>query len=280
MNNFHTNDHLYIDQITLIVKNAAVSIKFYEEALGFNLKNQKDNVYTLGTSKRDLIKLIENVDALPKERTTGLYHFALLLPNRQYLGQLTNHFLKTNQKLIGGSDHGVSEALYLSDPDGNGIEIYTDRESFLWEYNREGEVIMFTEMMDYEGVMSNAYKEPWTKLPEDTVMGHVHFHVNNLDLGKTYFIDILGFQQTLNYGGSAIFISDQKYHHHVGFNIWNGIEAESRPFDMVGLQSFHLNVPSDQINDLLKRLDDRKIKVREDENGRFIYDLNDVRVYF
>lgn len=280
MNNFHTKNHLFIDEITLMVKDITKSLVFYKEVLGFTLLEKKGNEYTIGTTKMPLVKLIHNEESILRERTNGLYHFALLLPNRQYLGQLVNHFIKINQKIVGGSDHGVSEALYLADPDGNGIEIYTDRESYQWEYNNDDEVIMFTEMMDYESVIRDAYKEPWQALPEETVMGHLHFHVNNIDSGREFFIETLGFEKTLNYGGSAVFMSNQKYHHHVGMNIWNGIDAINRPYDMVGLISYHLNVPENMEEALLERINERNIKINNDENGRFIYDLNDVKVYF
>ncbi len=280
MENFHKDDNLFIENVTLMVKDIDKSLIFYQEALGFTLLKTEGNVYTLGTTKNVLVKLIHNEDAIPLEKTNGLYHLALLLPNRKYLGQLMNHFIKLNQKIVGGSDHGVSEALYLADPDGNGIEIYSDRESYTWEYNHDGEVMMITEMMDYEGIIKDAYKEPWKKLPEDTVMGHIHFHVNNIDLGREFFIDTLGFDLSLNYGGSAVFMGNEKYHHHVGMNIWNGIEAINRPYDMVGLVAYNLNVPKNMEEALLERINKMKFKINNDENGRFIYDINNSKVYF
>lgn len=280
MNKFHTKDFLFVDLVTLIVKDLNESLRFYQNVLGFIIKDEDINSYTLGSKNHNLIKIVEDKDALPKAKTTGLYHLALLLPNRHYIGQLMKHFMALNQKIIGGSDHGVSEALYLSDPDGNGIEIYSDRDSFEWEYNDGGEVIMYTEMMDYENMLLNAYDNPWEEIPEDTIMGHVHFHVNDLTKGVEFFIDTLGFQKTLNYGGSAIFLSDKKYHHHVGMNIWNGITANNRPVNMVGLESYHLTVPKNYLNDLINRINEKGYEIKNDDNGRYIVDINDVKVYF
>lgn len=280
MKNFHTKDYLYIDTVTLMVKDINKQLEFYTKVLGLTLLKQEDNNYFLGTEKRTLIILNHNEEAILKERTTGLYHLALLLPNSRYLGQFIKHLIKLNVKVVGGADHDVSEAMYLSDPEGNGIEIYSDREAFEWEYNNKGEILMGTEQIDYETLVINAYKEEWVKMPEDTIMGHVHFHVNNMDTAKAFFIDTLGFQPTLKYGPSALFLSDQKYHHHVGMNLWNGIDAINRPYDMVGLVSYTLNVPEKEFANFNARIENSEYEVRSDDFGKFITDINDVKVYF
>ncbi|VEU79725.1 VOC family protein [Haploplasma axanthum] len=279
MSKYHTADNLYVDNVTLMVKDIDKSLKFYTESLGLTLLNNKSNIYELGTKKRVLVILIHNENALPKERTTGLYHFALLLPDRRFLGQLINHFIVINQKIVGGSDHDVSEALYLSDPDGNGIEIYADRLDTLWKYEND-EIVMSTEAMDYEDLIKHAYNAKWTEMPEDTVMGHVHFHVTSLINAGNFFIDTLGFNQMLYYGTSALFLSNKGYHHHVGLNTWNGVTAKNRADNMVGLVGYHLNVPKDEEEALLERISFSKREILNDENGRYIVDVNKVKIYF
>ena len=138
----------------------------------------------------------------------------------------------------------MSEALYLSDPDGNGIEIYTDREPEVWSWD-EGKVAMVTDPLDGESIIAESAGQTWDGLPAGTVMGHVHLHVANLPETETYY-NALGFEVVSNYP-QALFMSNGKYHHHIGLNTWNG-EGASRPAaGSVGLQSYTLIYPNETV---------------------------------
>lgn len=278
MENFFTENTIRVTDVTLKIKDIKRSLEFYVDNLGFELISTNNNYYHLGVDDNVLVTLLEDKNATPKAATTGLYHYAILLPNRKYLGQLINHFIKIKQPIVGGSDHGVSEALYLNDPDGNGIEIYADRESVLWEYDND-EVIMTSDPMDYGSLIQDSYQSLWTGIPSGTMMGHVHYHVATLSEASHFFIDIVGLNQMLNYGGSAMFLSSDGYHHHLGMNTWAGTNVLNKPDEMVGLVSYNL-ITGINRNALIKRFNDNNVDIREDEQGTFVYDVNNVKMYF
>src|SRR5690554_5749089 len=152
MENYHTKAFMQVTDVTLMVSNIETSLKFYQEAFGFKLLEKVDNIYKLGThTGTHLITLINNPLATPKQRTTGLYHYAILLPSRAHLGQFIKHMIATKTQVTGGADHGISEALYLDDPDGNGIEIYVDKPKNEWP--RFDEVV--NSPMDYQGLVNS-----------------------------------------------------------------------------------------------------------------------------
>jgi len=276
---YHTKNHKMIDYFTLLVKDIDRSLKFYKESLGLDLVSQEGNNYNLGVGNKVLFTITTNDKVIPKVRTTGLYHFALLLPKRSDLGNLLHHFLKTGQIITGGSDHGVSEALYLNDPDMNGIEIYVDYPDNKWPRSSANTVDMVSDPLDYENLLLNRSSDEPFKMPEGTIIGHMHYHVNNLLKGKEFFINIIGFELAQN-AGSALFVSDDNYHHHLGFNVWNGLNAINRSENMVGLVDYHLNVNENEIEDFINNLKDNNYEILDDEKGRYIYDINEVKLYF
>lgn len=278
MNEFFSKDSIRVLDVTLKIKDIERSLDFYVNKLGFKLISSDNNLYKLGVNEEVLVTLVEDKNAIAKSATTGLYHYAILLPNRKFLGQLIKHFIETKLPIVGGSDHGVSEALYLNDPDGNGIEIYSDRHSSEWEFEND-EVIMGSDPLDYLDLINDSYADAWTGFPIGTKMGHVHYHVSTLDEAVVFFVDIIGLNQMLNYGGSAIFLSSHGYHHHLGMNTWAGTNVLNKPANMVGLESYHLNTGSNR-DSLIKRLNEAKIDILEDELGTYIYDVNNVKVYF
>lgn len=277
-NKFFTDNTIRVESVTLKIKDMKRSLDFYVDKLGFKLISNKDNVYNLGVDNNILVTLVEDTNATPKAPTSGLYHFALLLPNRKYLGQLINHFIRINLPIIGGSDHGVSEALYLNDPDGNGIEIYSDREDTSWEYDN-GEVIMGSEQLDYQSLIQVSYQKLWEGLPSETIMGHVHYHVATLSEAANFFIDVIGFNQMLLYGGSALFLSSDNYHHHLGLNTWAGTNVLNRPNEMVGLISYKLKT-GNKLEELIRRINEHNITILNDELGTYVFDVNNCKVYF
>lgn len=276
MENFHSKNYMHITNVSLMVNDIKRSLDFYQKNIGLKLISQENEVYGLGTYQDQiLLYLIHNPLSIPKARTTGLYHFALLLPSRAYLGQFIRHMIETKTKVTGGADHGISEALYLDDPDGNGIEIYSDRLKKDWpDFNN-----MENLPMDYEDLVKHAIEEPFTKIPDETVMGHIHLHVSNMDLARDFFINQLGFESTMAYGPHAGFVSNGSYHHHIGFNVWNGMNIPNNPPNMVGLKSYTLFVPKVMYASFIKKLESFKVDIKKDQNASFIYDLNHVKVF-
>jgi len=266
---------MHIKTVTLMVKDIKRSLDFYQQRIGMKLIDQKDDLYTLGTYENiPLIKLISNPNARPKSRTTELYHFAILLPSRAYLGQFIQHMINTRTQVTGGADHGISEALYLDDPDGNGIEIYADRPVDLWPPFDDA----VNAPMDYQDLIDNQVKEPFLHLPNGTIMGHIHLHVSNIDKGIKFFEGVLGFRETMAYGPHAHFSSDAGYHHHLGFNVWAGIGVPNNPDDAVGLKAYDLFVPNDQFEDFKERIESNNYELKADEKGLYLIDINNVRI--
>jgi|SRR5690625_195782 len=245
---FHHKPTSYVSQVNLNVQNLERSLDFYQHVIGFKVLKQTETTAHLSADGKTVLLSIEQPkDVVPKEaRTTGLYHFALLLPKRSDLASIVNHFAKVNLRL-GASDHLVSEALYLSDPDGNGIEIYVDREPSEWEWNND-EVAMVSDPLNFDDLLSEVNME-WQGLPPNTVMGHIHLHVADLQQAETFYIQGLGFDVVNRFGNQALFISDGKYHHHIGLNTWNGVGASTPPSNSVGLVSFTITLENEEKRD-------------------------------
>lgn len=239
--NFHQKPVTYTDEVGLKVLDLAGMKKFYQDIIGFQVVSENADEVRLGTDGKSLIRLTAREGLEPKQnRYAGLYHFAILLPSRKELGKILLHLHQQGIRL-GSSDHLVSEALYLSDPEGNGIEIYRDRDPEEWNWNN-GEVAMTVDPIDAEGVVQEAALsgESWSGMPPGTLMGHVHLHVSNLAEAEEFYTKGLGFEVVTSMGGQALFLSDQKYHHHIGLNVWNGIGIPALPEQAAGLDFYTL----------------------------------------
>ncbi|WP_413375783.1 VOC family protein [Alkalihalobacillus sp. 1P02AB] len=245
--NFHRKPTTFVGQVNLKVLDLERSLTFYKEIIGFKILEQTERTAKLTADGKGVLLSIEQpVDVIPKQqRTTGLYHFALLLPNRSDLGKILKHFLQIKYPIQGAADHLVSEAIYLADPDGNGIEVYSDRapSRWTWEHN---EVVMPSEPLDAEELLAEAQGGSWNGLPRNTLMGHIHLHVSDLEENRKFYVEGLGFEVVSRYGNQALFISDGRYHHHIALNIWNGVGAPLPPVNSVGLESFTLMFPNEE----------------------------------
>lgn len=243
--NFHQEPNTFVGQVNIKVENLERALAFYKEIIGFKVLNKTESIANLTADGKTVLLSIEQpADVIRKQgRTTGLYHFALLLPKRSDLASIVKHFVE-NRIQIGSSDHLVSEALYLSDPDGNGIEIYVDRPSSKWDWNR-GEVDMAVDPLDFNDLLTEL-KEDWHGLPAETVMGHIHLHVSELKQTEAFYTKGLGFEVVNGYGSQALFISTGKYHHHIGLNTWNGVGAPTPPENSVGLDLFTIILPTEE----------------------------------
>ncbi len=271
MSKFHTSTIMHFQEVTLLIKDMKRSIEFYTQILGLHIMDQSQRQVVLSANQKDpLIILIEDRNALPLGITVGLYHFALLLPDRSSLAHVIQQLMDQRYPVTGASDHGVSEALYLDDPDGNGIEIYRDREESEWPLEH-GKMTMFTRAMDVENIMKELPKSPYLHINERTIMGHLHFHVGHLKSAEDFYCKALGFQPVLYYMKSALFISDGGYHHHLGLNIWNG-DAPLNSEKQVGLKSYALAIPKEKYPAFTRRLQDQRVAIMVDESYKYLID--------
>jgi len=234
---FHEKPNMYVSHIQLKVSNLARSLEFYEKVIGFRvLERNGDRVYLTTDGKSSPVSLVQIEDAAPLRRgQTGLYHMALLLPARRDFGNMLQYLIDMDVR-FGGGDHHVSEAIYLEDPDGNGIELYADRseDSWIWQNDR---VYMTTEALDYRDILEGADGN-WTGLPEGTILGHVHLSVADLEDTGDFYTRVLDFRIVNDNYSKAMFVSTGNYHHHLAFNVWHSEDGLPAPDYAVGLNFF------------------------------------------
>lgn len=274
MSRFHNKNNIFANEIVLKVLDIEKSIRFYTEIVGFKVLNRKEKEVSLTADGiNPIITIVEPDNVTPKlPRRTGLYHFALLLPSRFHLGLFLKHLKDTEYPIIGGSHHGVSEAIYLEDPDENGIEVYRDIDSKEWK--RDGnQVNMVTDPLDYKGIIEEAGEEKWNEIPKETIIGHIHLHVGDLDEAKRFYCNGLGFDLVMKMANSALFISSGGYHHHIGLNIWNGKNAPALPDNAAGMKYYTLVFPDiDTREDKINNLKSLGYSVIEEDNSIFTKD--------
>jgi catechol 2,3-dioxygenase len=229
----------------------------------------------LGAGDAPLIMLDEQPGAKPKPaRATGLYHVALLLPSRRELAKVIRRFAETRYPLTGASDHLVSEALYLDDPDGNGLEIYADRPRETWSYAKT-EVRMAVDPLDIDGILGELHDDPapWAGMPSGSTVGHVHLHVKDLPSAEAFYSGILGFGVMARYGPAALFVSAGGYHHHLGLNTWAGVGAPPPPTGSAGLRHFAVHLPTLEARDaVMERVRAAGVAAEETSEGILIRD--------
>lgn len=250
------------------------SLAFYQQNLGFKLHQREGQTARLGAGGPDLLWLTEQAGARTVAGVTGLYHFAILVPSRLALAQSLRQLAETRTPVQGFADHHVSEAIYLADPDGNGIEIYRDRPRTEWRWS-DGQLHMTTDPLDIEGILAELAEtpEPWSGLPAQTVLGHMHLHVADIAKAEAFYGDVLGFELTTRYGASASFFSAGGYHHHLAFNTWAGRGAPPPPPDAVGLRYFTINLPDQaELDRVAGRIKQAGIEVKEKEAALFVRD--------
>lgn len=215
-------DDTRLGRVRLQVSDLARSVDFYTRVLGLDVRQRDPAGATLGVTGEGgpIIELRARPGAVPVPRhgRLGLYHFAILLPDRASLGRLIAH-LATLGVRAGAGDHLVSEAIYLNDPDGLGIEVYADRPRQSWRAH-DGELAMDTTPLDVQGLIAAAGDVPWSGMPAGTVLGHVHLHVGDLEAAEAFYHRALGFDKVVWSYAGALFLSAGGYHHHLGTNTW------------------------------------------------------------
>jgi catechol 2,3-dioxygenase len=230
--------------VHLTVADLDRSLVYYRDAIGLAARERGGSRASLGTADAELLVLVEEPGAMPVRRHTGLFHYALRLPERTDLARWLGHAARTGVPLAGMSDHFVSEAIYLTDPDGHGIEIYRDRPREAWE----GQVWsrLTTEPLDVPsllGELDDPATEPFDGLPAGTDMGHVHLQVADTAEAIAFYRDVLGFELMAELVGSAAFFGAGGYHHHIGANTWQSRGAGPPPPGSAALRRATIDLP-------------------------------------
>ena len=244
---FRLPDATRLGRVRLQVADLERSLAFYENTLGFRTVHRGDGRAELAAHGNDtvLVELDERAGASPAPRRgrLGLYHFAILVPDRQALGRFVRH-LGEMRVQAGAGDHLVSEALYLQDPDNLGIEVYADRPRSGWQ--RIGrELMMATDPLDLPDLVRAAGEERWTGMPSGTVIGHVHLHVGDIAQAAAFFSEGLGFDRMVWQYPGALFLGAGGYHHHLGTNIWAGTGAKPPAEEEAQLLEWTIVLPDD-----------------------------------
>jgi catechol 2,3-dioxygenase len=236
-----------IGRAALVVADLAETVAFYRDVVGLTVQRRREPTVTLGAGDDPLLVLIEDEDASPRRRKqTGLFHVAFLLPSRPAIGAALER-IRDRWHLDGASDHHVSEALYLTDPEGNGVELYADRPKSAWPRTKDGRVRIGTVPIDLDDVI--AHSDGSTRAPPETTVGHVHLEVSSIETARAFYVDVLGLTvQTAV--PSALFLAAGEYHHHLGINTWNG---RSRPAGGRGLAWFEFVVPDESAEAAVQR---------------------------
>ena len=231
-------------EIRLRVPDLGRSLAFYADFLGFRAKRTAPRLAELSADGVTPLVVLEErpgATVLPPQSHTGLYHVAFLLPERRFLGAFLARLLESRMP-FGHADHFVSEAIYISDPDGNGIEIYRDRPREEWPMAGP-EVRMANAPLDFDGIVAAAGDRPWDGIAPEARIGHVHLQVSDLAEAERFYCRILGFNVMQRWRG-ALFVSAGGYHHHIGLNVWSSLGGPPPPEDSAGLEYFEIRLPS------------------------------------
>jgi catechol 2,3-dioxygenase len=266
--------------VHLNISDFDTSLPFYREVLGFQVHRRAGDTAYLGAGKEDILVLTERHGSVKPRFATGLYHFAVLVPSRLHLARSLKRLVEMEYPLQGFADHLVSEAIYLGDPDGNGIEVYRDRPRSEW-YDAQGKIKMASDPLDVRGVLAelNGHDGAWSGLSAGTKLGHMHLQVANVGAAQEFYTNVLGFDLIMRYGPSAAFISAGGYHHHIGMNTWNSAGAPPPPPESIGLSEFVVRLPNlEELGKVLDRVHAAGVPSEEQDEGVLVRDPSQIAV--
>jgi catechol 2,3-dioxygenase len=258
----------YVDRSHLVVTDLPLVSGFYQKMLGLGVIEKTASGEVLGVGSVPLLTLTtdSNVKRAP-QTAAGLFHTAFLMPDRTELARWLRHAAHNNVSLDGASDHLVSEAIYLSDPEGNGIEIYADRPHEVWKFQQDGMVEMATLRLDLQALYESAPQDQWDGMAEGSAIGHIHLQVGNIPEADAFYRDVLGLKLMARYPGASFFATGS-YHHHVAANIWNSRGAGARTDGMTGLSDYTLRFNDrDALDKAVEELDALEIRSEKRDGG-------------
>ena len=260
-----------VGAVTLRARDLETLARFYRDALGLSEVSREAETVRLGVG--DTVLLVLRGDRAARLWTpgeAGLFHTAFLLPGRGDLGAWLIHASENGIGLTGAADHLVSEAVYLDDPEGNGIEIYVDRPESAWQRAEDGSVAMRNERLDLAGLAA-AVTEPWSGMPAGACVGHVHLQVGELDAAERFYAGVLGFDVVCRYPG-ALFLGSGGYHHQLAGNVWNSLGASGWTEGMTGLAEVGLLADEATISSARARCREAGMSVSEDDDTLLVRD--------
>ena len=246
---YQYNSRIHLAEVALNVRDIENQTAFYHQLLGLEILNQSEKEVLLGAGGKPLVKLINTEDTSNPKQSYGLYHMALLLPSREDLANIFKHLLDLKIPLVGGADHGYSEAIYLEDLESNGIELYRDKPVTVWDIREDGRIIGVTEELSAQDIYELGQEiEPFA-IASGTRMGHVHLSVKNSLEASSFYQESLGLEDKFTIP-HASWIASGDYHHHLAVNEWGGKNLARREHGMVGLSYYVVEVENKE--ELLK----------------------------
>ncbi len=264
-------DTARLGAVHLTVTDLDRSVAFYQDAIGLRLHRREDPVAAMGAGGDDLLVLVEEQTARRAGRHAGLYHFALLVPSRDELARSLQRLAVTRTPIDGASDHGISEAIYLPDPDGNGIELAADRPREQWP---PLDTLTRPAPLDLHGLLATlGDAAPVRHADQATIVGHVHLHVNDIAAARRFYEEVVGFD-AMSVLPNAIFVSVAGYHHHLAYNTWRGTGIPGAPRDgVVGLRHWTILVDgAAAVTAARERLAVAGVTVVERDGGILVHD--------
>ena len=237
------NSEIYLAEAVLNVKDLARQTAFYTQIIGLEIRNQTETEVILGTGGKALVHLKQTKGEEAVQTSYGLYHMAILLPSREDLADVFKHIAELNYPFIGAADHGYSEALYLEDPEGNGIELYRDKPVADWDIREDGRIIGVTEELSAQEIYDMGRKMNPFVIAPDTRMGHIHLSVKDSQLATAFYQAVLDLSDKFTIP-SASWIASGDYHHHLAVNEWGGKNLDKREAEFPGLAYYVVEVAS------------------------------------
>ena len=268
-----------LGHVALNVRNLDLQSQYYQQVLGLSVLHQDETQIDLGVGNTVLVRLIQTEELLDVDGSYGLYHLAILLPSREALAQIFKHFVDNSVPLIGASDHDYSEAIYLEDTEGNGIEIYRDRPVSEWNIKEDGRIIGTTEAMDAEGLyrLATSLEGPY-KMPEGSRIGHVHLSVRKSGISSEFYQNVLQVQDKFSVR-SASWLASGNYHHHLAVNEWGGQGLTTRTEGMRGLAYYTVHFKDEQLyRDTIERAKRFAKNVKIGEQEASFTDLDGIKI--
>lgn len=269
------NSKIYLAETVLNVKDLARQTAFYTQVIGLEILSQTATEVVLGAGNKPLVHLIETNREEAVKSSYGLYHIAILLPSREDLADVFKHIAELDYPFVGAADHGYSEALYLEDLEGNGIELYRDKPVAEWDIREDGRIVGVTEELSAQEIYEMGRKVKPFVITKDTRMGHIHLSVKNSQQSTVFYQEVLELADKFTIP-SASWIASGDYHHHLAVNEWGGKNLTKRDKDMPGLAYYVLEVEDrEDLITIAERAKNRETEVKWVSSNALIFEDND-----